>query len=121
VRARRITLLVVLGLLAAGLVASGSSRDEEAVPGAVASPGPAAPTTALELPADDPVRARAGEVVRLRVRAERPGEARILALGLDWPVGPGLPGEVVFVAPGPGELPVVLRGERGRLGVVEVR
>lgn len=121
VRARRTTLLVVLALVVAALVASGSGGDEEAVPGAVASPGPPAATAALELPAERPVEAAVGEVVRLRVASERPDEARVLALGLDWPVGPGLPGEVVFVATAPGRYPVVLRDAGERAGTVVVR
>jgi hypothetical protein len=115
VTAGRITLFVALLLLVVAL-ASASGRREQgpAVPYAerleTRSP---APTVELELPAKRPVAAGVGDVVRLRVRAEGPDEARITRLALAWPVGPGLPGEIAFVADRAGRFGVALRsGER---------
>jgi hypothetical protein len=120
VKAGRIALvaLVLLGLVA--VVTAGSRDDGPAVPGAVKGPGPGAPEVRGELPADRVVEVRAGDVVRLLVRSDEADVAEVPRLGLRWPVGPRVNGELVFVAPGEGRYGVRLRRQERRAGTLAV-
>lgn len=121
-KAGRITLVVALFLLGVALVSASSTRDDgPAVPGAEKSATRTpSPLVEAELPSERTVRAGLGDVVRLRVRAVRPDEARVVRLALEWPVGPGLRGDLAFVARRAGRFAVALRsGERVGTLVVE--
>lgn len=73
-----------------------------------------------ELPADETVRARVGDVVVLRVRAPAADVVRIDALGLDADASPELPARLEFVAARAGRFPVVLEVARKRVGTLVV-
>lgn len=122
-RSRRplLILLVAAILLMGSLSAAERDRAEVALapsqPAIPASPGE--PITAA-LPAAGPVRASVGDTVVLRVRSDAPDIAKILAIGVRAPVGPGLPGELRFVARARGQLEVRLELAGTRAGTVEV-
>lgn len=122
-RSRRplLTLLVAAILLTGAL--SAADRDRGKV--AVAPSEPAIPVSPGEeitaaLPATGPVKVSVGDTVVLRVRSDSPDIAKILAIGAHAPVGPGLPGELRFVAPARGELEVRFELAGTRAGIVEV-
>jgi hypothetical protein len=121
VRAGRISLIVALLLVGVALVSASTGGEEAAVPGAVKTPGAPRPAQVeARLPARREVRVPPGAVVRLRVAAPASDRARIVRLGLDWPVGPGIEGDVVFVAPASGRFGVVLRDAGTRIGTLAV-
>ena len=66
------------------------------------------------------MKAKTGETVVLRVRSETPDIAKILAVGAKTSVGPGLPGELRFVAPTAGDLQVNLEVAGTTAGIVRV-
>jgi hypothetical protein len=121
VKAGRITLVVAVLLLFVALLSAAGTRDAgPAVPGAEKdATGTPAPVVEDQLPAARPIRAGLGDVVRLRVRADTPDEARIVRLALEWPVGPGLPGATTFVAERAGRFAVTLRSGK-RIGTLVV-
>lgn len=127
-RSRRsaLILLVAVILLTGAISAANRDRGRTTTTGtttATAPPtttgGSAADVTAT-LPASKPVRARTGDTVVLRVRSETPDIAEILAVGAKTSVGPGLPGELRFVAPTAGDLPVDLEVAGTTAGIVSV-
>jgi len=126
-RSRRsaITLLVVMILVVGAL--SAAERDRTSGKTATTTPADALPvqTTGHDviatLPKDSPVRVKIGDSVLLRVRSETPDIAQILQLGLQTPVGPGLLGQLQFLAQAPGTFPVTLEVAGTTGGVVQVR
>ena len=126
-RSRRTTLvLLVLVILLTGAI-SAANRDRRTT-GTTTTTTAAAPAPSVAagdevvatLPASKPVRATTGETVVLRVRSETPDIAEIIAVGAKAPVGPGLPGELRFVAPTPGDLQVDLEVAGTTAGIVRV-
>lgn len=128
-RSRRsaITLLVVMILVVGAL--SAAERDRTRTKTATA-PAPAQAQAQAEktgrqvaatLPADSPVRAKVGDSIVLRVRSETPDIAQMLQLGLSTPVGPKLPGLMLFTAAAPGTFPVTLEVAGTVGGIVQVR
>jgi hypothetical protein len=87
-------------------------------PNALAAPA----GTSVEgtLPAQAPLVADVGSVVRLQVAATHDDHVTISGLGVRAPVGPGTTGVVEFVADSPGRWPVVLDPSGERIGTVEV-
>lgn len=73
-----------------------------------------------ELPADETVRAKVGDIVVLRVRSAAADVVRIDALGLDADTSPALPARLEFVATRPGRFPVVLQQAGERVGTLVV-
>lgn len=73
------------------------------------------------LPADRTVRAPEGRIVELRISSLEPDIARIDALGLHGPVGPGLDGPALrFVAEPIGSYAVRLDVGGTRIGTIDV-
>ena len=127
-RSRRTTLvLLVLVILLTGAI-SAANRDRRTAGTTTTTTTAAAPAPSVAagdevvatLPSSKPVRATTGETVVLRVKSDTPDIAKILAVGAKAPVGPGLPGELRFVAPTPGDLPVKLEVAGTTAGIVRV-
>lgn len=120
-RAGRLSVLVVLLLLVVVATSSSPRGEEQAVPGArkPANASPPAEVSAT-LPRSAAVRAQAGDLVRLRVRAREAGKAEIPELGISWPYGGGIAGEVEFLAPRPGRFPILRRDGGEDLGTLVV-
>ena len=117
---RRPVLLLLLVMLAVSALSAPTRRDA-----APSAPAPAAagrpPAIRATLPAAEDVRVPQGRVVELRVTSLEPDIARIDALGLQGPVGPGLDGPTLrFVAEPPGRYPVRLDLGGTRVGTIEV-
>ena len=121
---RRILLFVVLLLVVAAIAESIAPRDEP--PRAIKnSPGATPPRSTGELvegrlPDDREVRARVGDLVQIAVSHRAQDTVRIVSLGLEEPVDPDLPAQLVFDADRPGRFSVTLRDAARRVGVVEV-
>jgi hypothetical protein len=129
-RSRRTTLvLLALVILLTGAI-SAANRDSRSTgttttttTSTAAAPAPADAGTdevVATLPSTKPVRAETGETVVLRVRSDTADIAEILAVGAKTPVGPGLPGELRFVAPTAGDLDVTLEVAGTTAGIVRV-
>lgn len=127
-RSRRTTLILLAVVVLLTGAISAANRDRRttttstattSAPPATTSGAPSADVVA-RLPSSKPVRARTGETVVLTVRSETPDIAEILAVGAKTAVGPGLPGELRFVAPTPGDLPVDLEVAGTTAGIVRV-
>ncbi len=127
-RSRRpaLILLVVAVLLLGAISAASRDGGSTSSTGTTTAAAPATTTTTSSadvtatLPRSEPVRARTGDTVVLRVRSEQPDIAEILAVGAKTSVGPGLPGELRFVAPTAGDLPVDLEVAGTTAGIVSV-
>jgi FtsP/CotA-like multicopper oxidase with cupredoxin domain len=119
----RFLLLAALLLIAAALASSLVARerpDPARAPGPIA-PGPATPprkVTAV-LPGAT-VRARVGDVVSLAVESDTVDTAEIVALGVQAPVEPHIPGELLLTADRPGRFAVVLRDAARRVGTLQI-
>jgi hypothetical protein len=128
-RSRRTTLvLLALVILLTGAI-SAANRDTRSTgtttttTSTAPAPAPADEKTdevVATLPSTKPVRAETGETVVLRVRSDTADIAEILAVGAKTPVGPGLPGELRFVAPTAGDLDVTLEVAGTTAGIVRV-
>ncbi len=128
-RSRRTTfVLLALVILLTGAI-SAANRDSRSTEttstttSTATAPAPADEKTdevVATLPSTKPVRAETGETVVLRVRSETADIAEILAVGAKTPVGPGLPGELRFVAPTAGDLDVTLEVAGTTAGIVRV-
>lgn len=112
-----LSFLVLTTLL--GALAPPSREDQAVKPETPARVVPAVEATG-ELPADETVRAKVGDVVVLRVRASAPDVVRIDALGLDADLSPALPARMEFVATHEGRFPVVLEQSGRRIGTLVV-
>jgi hypothetical protein len=123
-RSRRplLILLVAAILLMGALGAAERDRGEVAT---VPSPAPVAGApgeeVAATLPSSRPVEAAVGDTVVLRVRSDSPDIAKILAAGVQAPVGPGVPGELRFIPRAPGAFEVRLELAGTRAGLVAVQ
>lgn len=120
--ARRLLVFALVFLLFTTLVSAIAPvpDDERATkPPPVRNPPPAVEATG-ELPADETVRARVGDVVVLRVQAPAADVVRIDALGLDADTSPELPARLEFVAAQEGRFPVVLEQAGRRVGTLVV-
>jgi hypothetical protein len=113
--------LFAIGLIAAAV----APRDEPAPAPVFPAPNPlAAPAgSAVEgtLPAQAPLVADVGSIVRLRIGSGAGDHVEIAGLGVRAPVGPGTTGVVEFVADSPGRWPVLLDPSGVRIGTVEVQ
>jgi hypothetical protein len=122
---RRLLLFVVL-LLVIGAIASATvPRDEntavrETVP-SQAAPTPAADIVRARLPGRRDVRARVGDVVRIEVRHDGQDVVQVVSLGLEEPVDPNIPAELVFDADRAGRFAVTLQEARKRIGTIDIR
>ena len=123
---RRILLFVAMLLLVALVAESIAPRDEapQAVKGApYATPPPATGDVVdARLPAKggEDVRARVGDLVQIEVSSRVQDTVRIVSLGIEEPVDPDLPAQIVFDADRVGRFSVTLRDAARRVGVVEV-
>lgn len=72
------------------------------------------------MPADPKVRLAPGQQLKLRIRSDSPDVAVIGELGLRVPVGPGLPGEIVLIAPSAGSFVVMLEVAKRSVGEIVV-
>jgi hypothetical protein len=122
---RRLLLFAVLLIVGASLVSAMTARDRRADDspnaGAEASaPGPPASAVEASLPDDKEVRARVGDVVRLRVSAPAADVVELSTLGVEEPVDADQPTELVFVADRAGRFHVRLREADESIGTVRV-
>ena len=72
------------------------------------------------MPADSVVKVKAGQRLKLEVRAATPDIALIDGLGLSFPVGPDVPGGIVLVAPSSGSFEVTLQIAEQKVGEIIV-
>ena len=121
---RRILLFVTLLLLIGVMASAIAPRERQLAPAPPQSEPAPPPATARvvdgQMPKDEEVRARVGDVVQLSVTHRGRDVAQILALGLKEPVEAGLPARFVFDADHEGRFAVSLRYARKRLGVVRI-
>jgi hypothetical protein len=123
-RSRRplLILLVATILLMGALSAAERDRDEVATaPSPVPVAGSPGDEIKATLPSSRPVEAGVGDTVVLRVRSDSPDIAKILAAGLEAPVGPGVPGELRFIPRASGAFEVRLELAATRAGLVAVQ
>lgn len=113
-------LLVVLALVASAMapeeVRRGPTISLTEIPPA---PDPAQTITGA-FPAQGVLRARVGDVVAVTVRSSDRDVAEVRELGLDVPVGPGVDGQLRFLAGPAGRFVVRARYSGRELGVVVV-
>jgi hypothetical protein len=122
---RRILLFVVL-LVVIGAFASATVPREQNAPQPRTTPqpapvAPAADVVAAKLPGKSDVRARVGDIVRLEVAHDALDVVQVATLGVEEPVEPGLPAELVFDADRPGRFAVTLRDAAKRIGTVDIK
>ena len=89
-------------------------------PAPSATGGTAANVVTATLPADASVQAAVGDEVELRVVSETADLAKITDLGIQVPVGPGLPGTIRFRAYSAGRFPVMFDLAGTEAGLIEV-
>jgi hypothetical protein len=122
---RRILLFVVLLIVIGGFASATVPREQDAPrPRTTPAPAPVAPpadVVAARLPGKSDVRARVGDIVRLEVAHDALDVVQVSTLGVEEPVEPGLPAELVFDADRPGRFAVTLRDAAKRIGTVEVK
>jgi hypothetical protein len=121
---RRIALFIVL-LLVVAAIAEAIAPGDEAPRAVKGTPGATPPPYAGELvegalPEDGEIRARVGDLVQVEVTHGEQDMVRIVSLGLEEPVDPDLPAQLVFDADREGRFSVTLRDAAERIGVVEV-
>lgn len=117
-----LAILLVLGVVAS-LLAPSDLRTPTTAPVTVIDLGPppvSAPEIDVALPSARPIDVAQGDVVRLAIRAALPDTARLPALGLHVPVGPGVDGVLRFVADQPGRFAVRLDRTGRPAGVLVV-
>jgi hypothetical protein len=122
---RRLLLFAVLLVVGASLVSALASRDRssDGSGNAGAEPPPSNPPAAVveaSLPANKEVRARIGDVVRLRVRAPSSDVVELSSLAVEEPVDAEQPVELVFVADREGRFRVRLRDADEEIGTLRV-
>lgn len=125
VPSRRFLLFAVLLFAAVWLVAAIVPEErgsDDSPAGGAPSTSASAPASmvAASLPADDDVRARVGNVVRLTVSAPATDVVELVSLGIEEPVDAGVPTEIVFVADRVGRFRVRLRDAGQAVGTVRV-
>jgi hypothetical protein len=116
------SLLLVMGAIASAFT---PRKDRATAPPRASAPAPAANTQPRRieatLPADTPVRARVGDIVRLSVRAPGPEQVDIPDLGVSEPADTGVPAVFEIVTDQQGRYPVMLSLADKSVGVVEVQ
>lgn len=125
VPSRRFLLFAVLLIAALWLVTAivpRERRSDDSSAGGAPSTAASAPASMVEasLPADDDVRARVGNVVRLTVSAPATDVVELVSLGIEEPVDAGVPTEIVFVADRVGRFRVRLRDAGQAVGTIDV-
>jgi FtsP/CotA-like multicopper oxidase with cupredoxin domain len=124
VLARRIAIVastMFLLIVVAGSLAAREAQESRAIaPTTAEAAEPPAPVVRGELPADQVIRARVGDVVSIAVRTPVPDDASIPQLGINAPTSPDVAGVLEFVATAPGRYPVVLVATEQPAGVVVV-
>jgi Na+-transporting methylmalonyl-CoA/oxaloacetate decarboxylase gamma subunit len=122
---RRLLVFIVLLLVVAAIASASAPREDDVarrtVPPPVPAPATAARVVEGALPEDRRVRARVGDIVQIEVQHDAEDEVQIVALGLEEPVDPGLPAQIVFDADREGRFAVTLRDAARRVGTVEIR
>ncbi len=120
---RRPLLTLLLVMLAVSALSAPARRDSGSAAPSAAAPGAAKapPVFRVTLPAAGDLRVPEGRVVELRVTSLVPDIARIDALALHGPVGPGLDGPTMrFVAAPVGRYQVRLDISGTSAGTIEV-
>jgi hypothetical protein len=121
---RRVLLLAVFVLVTAAALSVLTPRERrfgQSQPGGQPPPpSPRASVVEASLPSDRAVRARIGDVVRLRVRAPSADVVEVPSLALEEPVDAGTPAELVFVADRAGRFGVRLRDAGEAIGTLHV-
>ena len=122
---RRLLTLMVLVLMSVVIASAMTTTGPPQPQNGARSPAPSDARAIVvrgRLPGDRTVKAVSGQVVELDITSLEPDTARIDALGIKGPVGPGLDGPALtFVANATGSFPVTL-GRGGKpVGVVSVR
>ena len=114
--------LVLMSVVVASAMTTGGMPESQPVATRAVSGNAKAVVVQGRFPGDQTVKAVSGQVVELDITSLEPNTARIDALGIKGPVGPGLGGPALtFVANAPGSFPVTL-GHGGKpVGVVSVR
>ena len=87
---------------------------------AAVAPSPPPGELSATMPNESRVKLKAGQTLKLQVRSDSPDTALISGLGLTFPVGPDLPGEIVIVAPTSGTYPVTLQISARTVGEIIV-
>jgi hypothetical protein len=82
---------------------------------------PPADVVRASLPGRRDVRARVGDIVEVTVEHDAQDIVQVLALGIEEPVEPGIPAQLVFDADRPGRFAVTLREAGRRIGTVDVK
>lgn len=115
------SLLLVLGAVASAIAPRQRAVRDRPAPRAAVPTGTTGPPPVVTgtLPGKT-VRARIGDLVKLRATAIEPDLAQIDALGLTEPVEADLPADFEFAADQVGRFPVTLSVSGRRLGYVEV-
>jgi hypothetical protein len=118
---RRLVLFAALLLVVISLVSAMAPRQRRFSdrPGADAKPPPASVVEA-SLPAKREVRARVGDVVRLRVRAPSADVVELTTLAIEEPVDAGATAQLEFVADQSGTFRVRLRDAGAAIGTLRV-
>ncbi|CAB4882401.1 unannotated protein [freshwater metagenome] len=124
-RARVILLVLVAGVVISGalratqrdLTRTTSPTTSTTTPAPVATP---ASVIRVMFPSETPVRAHPGDLIELSVRSATPDIAKIVALGVSVPVGPGVPGTTTFRAGAPGDYAVTLDLAESDAGVLQI-
>jgi hypothetical protein len=88
-------------------------------PSPPAAPGDT-PTLVLRTPRVKPLTVGLGDVVSIVGRSETDDVLDVPAFGVDTPVGPQTPGDLLLVADQVGRFPVVLRYSQRRVGTLVV-
>jgi hypothetical protein len=119
---RRPVLTLLLVMLAVSALSAPARRDSSpSTPPAAAATAPGPPVIRVTLPTAGDASVPEGRVVELRVTSLEPDIARIDALALHGPVGPGLDGPTMRFVAGPvGRYPVRLDIGGTRVGTLAV-
>jgi hypothetical protein len=107
-------LLIFLATLVVLLSALSSLRTSSATK-------PAPSGVSAVMPADPKVKLAPGEELTLQIRSASPDVAAISELGLEVPVGPDVPGEILLIAPSSGSFDVTLQVAKRKVGEIVVR
>jgi hypothetical protein len=121
---RRLLLFAVLLIVGTSLVSATTTQDRRADDsGKRAETPPSNPPASVveaSLPANKEVRARVGDVVRLRVRAPSFDVVELAGLAVEEPVEADQPTELVLVADREGRFRVRLRDANEAIGTLRV-
>jgi hypothetical protein len=121
---RRLILLAVLLIVGASLISALEPRDHSSVSSdpaiQAAAAAPPAPVVEASMPTSKLVRARVGDVVQLLVRAPSADIVQLPNLGVEGPVDPNQPAQLVFVADQAGSFRVRLRDAGETIGTLRV-